>query len=176
MQGRLRIAVVGYGTAGQAAALMLHAMGHALTVFEQAPSLGPVGAGFLLQPTGLAVLARWGLHEAALEHGQRIDRLHGCNHRGRTVMDMRYADHAPDCFGLGMTRGSLFAVLHGAYPDAHRVITGVCIDQIVEDGRCLMDDKGATYGPFDLVVVAAGAHSRLRRFAPRAVRREAVYP
>jgi len=56
MQGRLRIAIVGYGTAGQAAALFLSAQGHRLSIFEQAPVLGPVGAGFLLQPTGLGVL------------------------------------------------------------------------------------------------------------------------
>lgn len=174
MQGRLRIAIVGYGTAGQAAAIMLRAQGHTLTVFEQAPALRPVGAGFLLQPTGFGVLFRMGLHEAVLEHGQRIERLHGCNHRHRTVMDMRYADHAPDCFGMGMTRGSLFTVLRDAYPDA--VLIGVCIEQVTDDGRCLLDDKGESYGPFDLIVVANGAHSRLRRFAPGLLRHETVYP
>lgn len=176
MQGRLRIAIVGYGTAGQAAALMLHTQGHALSVFEKAGVLGPVGAGFLLQPTGLAVLARWGLHEAALDHGQRIDRLYGCNHRGQTVMDMRYTSHAEDCFGLGMTRGSLFGVLRDAYPEAASIATHTCIDRIAVDGRCLIDDEGRRYGPFDLIVAADGAHSRLRRSAPTLVRREMMYP
>lgn len=176
MQGRLRIAIVGYGTAGQAAAIMLHAQGHALTVFEQAPALRPVGAGFLLQPTGLGVLARLGLHEAALQQGQRIERLHGCNHRGRMVMDMRYADHAADSFGVGMTRGSLFSLLREAYPDAHAVCTGVCIEQIADDGRCLRDADGRSHGPFDLILVADGAHSRLRRCAPKLLRRETMYP
>lgn len=175
MQGRLRIAIVGYGTAGQATALMLHAQGHSLTVFEQAPVLGPVGAGFLLQPTGLSVLARWGLHEAALEQGQRIDRLHGCNHRGRTVMDMRYTDHDEGCFGLGMTRGSLFSVLRDAYPDARNIIANTCIERIADDGRCLIDSRGGSYGPFDLIIAADGAHSRLRRAAPTLVRREVMY-
>lgn len=176
MQGRLRIAIVGYGTAGQAAAIMLHAQGHALTVFEQAPVLRPVGAGFLLQPTGFGVLARLGVHEQVLEQGQRIGRLHGCNHRGRMVMDMRYADHATDSFGVGMTRGSLFSVLREAYPDAHAVRTGICIKHIAEDGRGLLDDEGKHYGPFDLIVVADGAHSRLRRCVPNLVRHEAMYP
>ncbi|GGA45540.1 FAD-dependent oxidoreductase [Dyella nitratireducens] len=176
MQGRLRIAIVGYGTAGQAAAIMLHAQGHALTVFEQAPVLRPVGAGFLLQPTGLGVLARLGLHEAALEQGQRIERLHGCNHRGRTVMDMRYADHAADSFGVGMTRGSLFSVLRDAYPDAHAVRTGVCIKQIATDEHGLLDAEGKSYGPFDLIVIADGAHSRLRGCVPNLVQRETMYP
>lgn len=175
MEERLRIAIVGYGTAGQAATMMLHAQGHALSVFEQAPVLGPIGAGFLLQPTGLAVLARWHLQEAALEHGQRIDRLHGLSHSGRTVMDMRYGDHASGCFGLGMTRGGLYTVLRDAYPNASAIVTGACIDRI-EEGHYLVDNKNRSYGPFDLIVAADGAHSRLRRAAPHLVRRETMYP
>ena len=55
----LHIAIVGYGTAGQAAALLLARDGHRVEVFERAPEPGPVGAGFLLQPTGLQVLWAW---------------------------------------------------------------------------------------------------------------------
>ena len=176
MQGCLRVAIVGYGTAGQAAAILLHGQGHALTVFEQATAPGPIGAGFLLQPTGLAVLARLGLHEQVLQRGQRIDRLHGCNHRGRSVMDMRYADHAKDCFGLGLTRGSLFTVLRDAYAGASAILTGTCIDHVSSDGWHLIDSEGREHGPFDLIVAADGAHSRLRKALPHLVRRESVYP
>lgn len=174
MQGSLRIAIVGYGTAGQAAALFLAAQGHVLSVFEQAAAPGPVGAGFLLQPTGLAVLTRLGLHGQALEAGQRIDRLYGCNDRGHCVMDMRYVDHAPDCFGLGLTRGSLFTMLRDAYADASRIHVGVRISS-VDDGR-LWDSEGRSYGPFDLVIAADGAHSALRQRTPALVRRHPVYP
>lgn len=174
MQASLRIAIVGYGTAGQAAALLLSRQGHAVSVFEQADAPGPVGAGFLLQPTGLSVLARLGLHERALAHGQRIERLYGCNDRGRCVMDMRYVDHAPDCFGLGMTRGSLFTLLRDAYADAARIHTGVRITA-VDDG-CLTDGAGRHYGPFDLVIAADGANSVLREGSPALVRRHPVYP
>ena len=37
------IAIAGYGTAGQALALLLSRDGHAVEVFERAPRLGPVG-------------------------------------------------------------------------------------------------------------------------------------
>ena len=177
MQDRLRIAIVGYGAAGQAAALFLAAQGHALSVYEQAPVPGPVGAGFLLQPTGLGVLARLGLHERALAQGRRIERLHGVNRRGRRVMDMRYGDHAPDCFGLGLTRGALFGLLRDAYGDADRIHTGVCIEAVTADGTSLRDRDGRVHGPFDLIVVADGAHSRLREQLPAAQRRrETLYP
>lgn len=65
----LRIAVVGYGTAGQALAVLLGADGHQLEVFERAAAPGPVGAGFLLQPSGLQVLWNMGLLPQALAHG-----------------------------------------------------------------------------------------------------------
>lgn len=176
MRERLRIAIVGYGAAGQAAALFLSAQGYALSVYEQAAAPGPVGAGFLLQPTGLGVLARLGLHEQALERGQRIQRLHGVNRHGRRVMDMRYADHAPDCFGLGLTRGSLFTLLRDAYADAACIHTGIGIESLVEGGTCLRDSQGGLHGPFDLIVAADGAHSRLRQSVPQEVRRQTVYP
>jgi 2-polyprenyl-6-methoxyphenol hydroxylase-like FAD-dependent oxidoreductase len=161
MHGSLRIAIVGYGAAGQAAALFLSAQGHALSVFEQAAEPGPVGAGFLLQPTGLGVLARLGLHDQAQAVGQRIASLHGCTERGRRVMDMRYADHSPDCFGLGMTRGSLFTLLRDAYTDAARIHTGVRIAAISATGERLTARLGtcagsaATHLPMGRGVVSA---------------------
>jgi 2-polyprenyl-6-methoxyphenol hydroxylase-like FAD-dependent oxidoreductase len=176
MQGRLRIAIVGYGPAGQAAAVFLHAQGHALHVFEQAPAPGPVGAGFLLQPTGLSVLAELGLQEQVLLRGQRIERLHGCNPRGRNVMDMRYADQAQGCFGLGLTRGSLFDVLRGAYAEASNICTGTRIDEVAADGRHVIDSDGNAHGPFDLIVAADGAHSRLRQAVKAQLKRERLYP
>lgn len=175
MQDKLRIAVVGYGVAGQASCLLLGAAGHDLTVFEQAAAPGPVGAGFLLQPTGLSVLTRLGLHEQALASGQRIERLYGCNAAGRMVMDMRYADHAPDCFGLGMTRGALFSLLDNAYPARGTIRSGTRIDHLSQDGRHLVDTAGERHGPFDLIVAADGAHSALRH-QPGVTRREPLYP
>lgn len=175
MQGRLRIAIVGYGVAGQAACLFLSAAGHALTVFEQAVDPGPVGAGFLLQPTGLGVLEQLGLQEQALTFGQRIEHLFGCNIAGRRVMDMRYADHAPECFGLGMTRGALFTLLHRAYTGRDAIQSGTRIEAVSEDGRYLSDTAGQSYGPFDLIIAADGAHSVLRT-RPGVARKESLYP
>jgi 2-polyprenyl-6-methoxyphenol hydroxylase-like FAD-dependent oxidoreductase len=56
----MRIAIVGYGTGGQAAAIFLARDGHDVEVFERSDVLKPVGAGFLLQPTGLSVLTALG--------------------------------------------------------------------------------------------------------------------
>lgn len=57
----LRIAIVGFGSAGAASAILLAGDGHDVTLFERAAENSPIGAGFLLQPTGLAVLKELGI-------------------------------------------------------------------------------------------------------------------
>jgi 2-polyprenyl-6-methoxyphenol hydroxylase-like FAD-dependent oxidoreductase len=172
----LDIAIIGYGTAGQAASLYLGRAGHRLHHFEQAPQLVPVGAGFLLQPTGLSVLDDLGLGDTARDCGARIARLYGENAHGRRIMDMRYAELGERYHGLGMQRGALFEVLRRADPLAAAVQTGARIDQVDAASGRLVDGDGRGHGPYDLVVVANGAHSPLRAALADAVQRDALYP
>ena len=172
----LDIAIIGYGTAGQAASLYLQRAGHRIHHVEQAPALRPVGAGFLLQPTGLSVLDDLGLGETARRCGARIERLYGENERGRAIMDMRYADLDPRWHGLGMQRGALFEVLRGADAHAADVQTGVQVDHVDAGRGCYTTQDGREHGPFDLIVVANGAHSGLRSVLGDAVRRDVLYP
>ncbi|KAF1710600.1 oxidoreductase [Pseudoxanthomonas kalamensis DSM 18571] len=160
------IAIVGYGTAGQAAAVLLSRDGHRVRVFEQAPQPGPVGAGFLLQPSGLQVLWRMGLLDAVLAHGAPIARLYGETPKGRSVMDMRYAALDARLFGLGMQRGALFSLLDEAWRDRAGLHAGCRIEAVdAEHGR-LRDGEGRWHGPFDLVIAADGSASGLRSALP----------
>jgi 2-polyprenyl-6-methoxyphenol hydroxylase-like FAD-dependent oxidoreductase len=162
VKSSLRIAIVGYGTAGQTCAALLARAGLAADVFEQAPQLGPVGAGLLLQPTGLEVLWRLGLLPQALQHGARIRRLQGSNQHGRRVMDMRYAELDSRLFGLGIQRGALFALLRSAWPEADSVRCGVRVTTVDCDKGRLRDSQEREHGPYDLIIGADGAASLLR--------------
>ena len=172
----LNIAICGYGTAAQVAALLLGVQGHAISIFERSPVLAPVGAGFLLQPTGLAVLRSLGLAEQALACGARIDSLHGQNVHGRQVMNIRYADLGKNLHGVGMQRGALFEILKKAYPGVDSIKTGIEIVRIDEVRGTLTDRAGDTYGGYDLILVADGAHSSLRGQFPQLVKRDQLYP
>jgi 2-polyprenyl-6-methoxyphenol hydroxylase-like FAD-dependent oxidoreductase len=170
--GSLEVGIVGCGVAGQAAASFLAAAGHRVTVMERFRQAGRVGAGLLLQPTGLAVLRALGLEEAALAGGARIDGLLGLNQYGTTVLDLAYGDLHPAAFGLGIRRSALFDLLHGRLlTSGARLLTGLDIVDVERDGpRALaVDAGGGRHGPFDLLVVADGAHSHLRdRLMPEA--------
>lgn len=157
------IAIVGYGTAGQAAARLLQRQGHRLELFERAPQPRPVGAGLLLQPTGLAVLAELGLLEAALACGESVHRLYGETVAGRSVIDMDYARLGAGC-GLGIQRGALFELLRDERVERN-LRPGISIAGVDAQRGELRDEAGNRHGPYDLVLVCGGAASALRPLA-----------
>ena len=69
MASSMNVAIIGYGTAGQALAVLLTRDGHQVEVLERAAESGPVGGGFRLQPTGLPGLWQMGSLPRALVHG-----------------------------------------------------------------------------------------------------------
>jgi 2-polyprenyl-6-methoxyphenol hydroxylase-like FAD-dependent oxidoreductase len=180
------VGVVGCGTAGAAAAILLARAGCEVVVLERVAEPGPVGAGILLQPTGQAVLARLGLLDAILARGARVDRLwfrkRGGAYDARapgTLVDLRYAAVDPTWFGVGLHRGVLFGALY----EAARVEAGVSVKPGVDvrglrregERAVLVDAGGGEHGPFDLVVVADGAISELRGATAQPAR-DTAYP
>ena len=159
--GPLDIAVVGCGVAGQAAATLLAERGHRVTIYERFTEPQPVGAGLLLQPTGLAVLRELGLADAAIAGGARVVGLEARTDRGRSILDLRYADLHPLAHGVGIHRAILFDLLHGRLlKSPAKLVTGVEIVDV--DKTQLVEESGARHGPFDLIVAADGSHSGLR--------------
>ena len=140
---------------------MLARQGRDVVVFERFEQAGPVGAGFMLQPTGLAVLDALGLTPAVEAMAQPIDHIFGREaRRGRIVLDVRYDDlHRPRP-ALGVHRAALFDVLHRACVEAGvRFETGR--EMVAAEAGRLTDGKGVATPTFDLVIDASGARSRI---------------
>ncbi|HLL55481.1 MAG TPA: NAD(P)/FAD-dependent oxidoreductase [Myxococcaceae bacterium] len=165
---RLDVGVIGGGTAGSAAALLLARAGHRVTLYERVPEPGPVGAGIVLQPSGMYALARLGLVEEVVRRGAPIHRLRCETVSGRMVLDLSYNLVSDAFYGLGIHRGVIFQSLFDAVKRERDITVrlGVGIEDLeTADGdrnHVLEIGSGARHGPHELIVVADGARSRLR--------------
>lgn len=163
-----RIAIVGSGTAGPAAGIFLARRGHEVTLFERAEEELAVGAGFLLQPTGLAVLKELGLADEVLAVTQKIGGLYCETQRGKVLLDLEYGELKSGLFGLGTHRSSLLAILLKAFREAGgemRWGAGMTGMSLAGEERFLETGEGVKEGPFDLVLLCDGARSQMREQA-----------
>lgn len=172
---RLRIGICGFGVAGGSLAILLSRQGHDVTILERAPELGPVGAGFLLQPAGQRILHVLGV-EAILQQSARIERLEAFTASGRRLTDLRYGRVAEGACAYGVHRGLLFDALHAeARRSRSRIVLAAEITEIDESPSDVSatDGCGRHHGPFDLLIGADGARSALRQWLNPSARRKA---
>jgi 2-polyprenyl-6-methoxyphenol hydroxylase-like FAD-dependent oxidoreductase len=160
----MRVGVVGIGSAGAAAAILLSELGHRVEVFERVPDPRPVGAGMLIQPFAQRILDRLGVAEELETRSMPVRRIDARNAGGRRVMDFGYDDLDPNSVGWGVHRGTLFDLLRAAVVAAGVTIsTGFDVRKLAFDGRWwVRAEDGRIRGPFDLIVGADGARSRVR--------------
>ncbi|MCJ1364519.1 hypothetical protein MMC16_003630 [Acarospora aff. strigata] len=58
---KFHVAIVGAGLGGLAAAIGIARAGHKVTILEQAPALGEIGAGIQIPPNSSRILKRWNI-------------------------------------------------------------------------------------------------------------------
>lgn len=161
----MKIAIIGAGMGGLAAASLLADLGADVTLFDRFDRPRPLGSGLVIQPVGQAVLQQLGALDHATRLGTPITRMLGQTTTGRTPLDVRYDLIDPSAFGLAIHRAALFdALWHAMERRADiSVVTNAEITsaQQTPDAIHLQTALGADHGPFDLAIDASGAHSKL---------------
>ena len=114
-QSRPRVAIVGGGIGGLFAANALTAQGITVSVYEQAPAIGEIGAGVFLTPNSVRHLQRIGLQAAVEKCGARVGRdSHYFRHDGAPIAPVQVTDSSGWNATFGMHRADLVDMLAAA--------------------------------------------------------------
>jgi salicylate hydroxylase len=160
------VGVVGGGVGGLSAALSLLAAGFDVHVYEQASTLGEVGAGIQVSPNATRILHRLGLGEALARTGVKPVALHQRRwDDGRTLLRTPWAGSLEAICGFPyyqMHRADLLGAVAEAIP-AERIHLGHRLVELTDygDGVQARFANGAS-ADVDVLVGADGIHSHVR--------------
>jgi 2-polyprenyl-6-methoxyphenol hydroxylase-like FAD-dependent oxidoreductase len=155
---KLRIGIIGAGTAGLATAIAFARSGHQVQVFEKHPALATLGAGLLIQPQGVRALTELGVGDEFEAVSVPIDQLLGKNHRGWRLVDVAYPNHRAHA----VSRAALAKVLLRAAVQAGvDVRFGCLVERVETEGTRACICSASERMTFDMVVIADGAASVL---------------
>jgi salicylate hydroxylase len=167
MMAKLRphVMIVGGGIGGLFAGNALIAHGLKVSVYEQAPALGEVGAGVYITPNSVRHLERVGLGPAVEKWGARVGpKSHYFRHDGTPIAPVQVTDLYGWNATFGMHRADLVDFLAAALPPGvvHCDHRGIAFEQVADVARVKFAN-GAT-AEADVVVAADGIHSELRPY------------
>lgn len=164
-QSKPHVAIVGGGIGGLFAANALIAHGLNVSVYEQAPALGEIGAGVYITPNSVRHLQRVGLGPAVEKWGARVGpKSYYFRHDGTPIAPVQVTDASGWNATFGMHRADFVDFLAAALP-SHIIKTGhraTAFEQKGDTARVTFANGSVVEA--DVVVGADGIHSELRPY------------
>jgi salicylate hydroxylase len=164
---RPRIAILGGGIGGLAAAAFLHRLGLPNTVYEQAPELGEVGAGLVVAPNAARLLRRLGVLDeftpraVRLEVGWELRRWED----GTVLLAEDLSSACERLYGeqtYTVHRADLLEVLKSAVPRQSVRLGKRCVNVSIVGGAAVMRFADGEVAEADVAIGADGVHSVVR--------------
>ncbi|MEU1344757.1 FAD-dependent monooxygenase [Streptomyces sp. NPDC005827] len=162
-----RIAIVGGGIGGLAAAAFLRRAGFSATVHEQAPALGEVGAGLVVAPNAVRLLRRLGVMERFLRRAVPLD--WGWEFRrwadGDVLSVEKLSDVCERLYGertYVVHRADLLDTVKSAVPGDWIRLGARCTSVAESSHGVRLDFADGSSSEADVVIGADGVHSVVR--------------
>jgi salicylate hydroxylase len=163
LQAPPRVAIVGGGIGGLFAANALIAQGIPVSVYEQAPAIGEVGAGVYLTPNSVRHLQRIGLGPAVEKWGALVGKnSHYFRHDGTPIAPVQVTDSSGWNATFGMHRADLVEMLAGALPAGTVHAGHRCTGFDQDDDVARVSFANGAVVEAEIVIGADGIHSELR--------------
>lgn len=161
-----KIAVIGGGLGGAAAALALHRRGYEVALYEKAPELGEIGAGLNLSPNAMKAFRYLGIEDQAVETGyQAREQVIRSFRSGRVIARPRRAGDIAEKYGaefITMHRADLLNLLVSALPDRLFHTDAACTGAETRNGVALARFADGREIEADIVIGSDGIHSAVR--------------
>jgi salicylate hydroxylase len=159
-----RVAIVGGGIGGVAAANALRQQGIEAEVYEQAPMLKEVGAGVAIHPNGVRALRHLGFGEGLARSGARWVDARFQHPDGQLIAPFWPMAEAAHIEVYGVHRADLLQLLLEPLPAETLHVDHRCVG-IEQDGQtATLSFANGAHVTVDVVVAADGIHSTLRQF------------
>jgi len=160
----LRIAIVGAGIGGVAAANALLQRGMEVRIFEQASALAEVGAGVALQPNGIRMLRWLGLEDELFKMGARWLDPQFRRMDGSYVASLWPSESVAQVEFYGMHRADLLGMLLNRLPDDVVKTGHRCTSFEQDNEQAIISFSNGVRATADVVIAADGIHSTLQQF------------
>lgn len=162
--------IIGGGIGGLATALGVAETGRSVTVLEQAPEIGEVGAGIQLSPNATAILARFGVMDELSKFAVFPKRLVFMDSMtGKELSALDLGDSFLQKYGypyIVLHRADLQNVLYEACKanDKITVLTNQAVEKVEDTGsNPRVTLKDGTIYEANVVIGADGLHSKTRK-------------
>jgi salicylate hydroxylase len=170
-----RIAIIGGGIGGLSAALALHRRGMDVTVYEQSPSLGEIGAGVGLGPNAVKALRALGLESDVIAIGNSAEWQIMRSWRDGRIISRQPVAATTAKFGaphLTVHRADLLNILARSLPERLIRTAARCVAVVPDSNGAVARFADGSEIESDIVIGADGIHSAVRAslFGPEAPR------
>jgi 6-hydroxynicotinate 3-monooxygenase len=164
--GNGKIAIVGAGLGGTAAAVLLQKAGFDVDLYEQAPAFSRLGAGIHLGPNVMKIMRRMGIEDALNAIGSHPDYWHSKDWRTAELLSaIPLGDYALRRYGatyLTVHRGDFHSLMTAAVAPG-TLHFGKRLADVVDDGdQVRLGFADGSSAQADIVIGADGVNSRIR--------------